>query len=247
MGLEKAALVIMVICGTLIAGLQPALAQLDQEPAAGRGPATMRRNMGALSQPDKRLNLMTQTLGLTKEQQEKIKPILAEEYGQLEALRGNDTLNRDERRTRLRQLNESTYEKVKPLLTPLQQQKHDEMKKMIGENRAKKRKTRPGPSPEENTPEKRLSRLTLYLGLTPEQQVKIKPILEEEYAQLESFRGNDTINREQRRVKLQALNESTYEKIKPVLTPEQQKKHNEIRQRITERRSQNKEKRATPK
>lgn len=235
------------ICGALIISAQTANAQMEQSTAVGRGPASSKRDMGAMSRPDNRLNLLTRSLQLTKEQQEKIKPILVEEYAQLEALRGNDKYNRDERRARLRELNESTYEKIKPILTPEQQLKHEQNKKIVMETRAKKRSTRPGTSPEENTPDKRLSRLTLYLNLTAEQQAKIKPILVEEYGQLETLRGNDAYNREQRRAKLQSLHEATYGKINAVLTPEQQKKHEEIKQRIIERRSQSKEKREMPK
>ena len=128
------------IYGALIISAQTAIAQLEQSTAAGRGPASTKRDMGAMSRPDNRLNLLTRSLQLTKEQQEKIKPILVEEYTQLEALRGNDRTNRDERRVRLRELNESTYEKIKPILTPEQQVKHEQNKKIVMETRAKKEK-----------------------------------------------------------------------------------------------------------
>ena len=69
----------------------------------------------------------------------------------------------------------------------------------------------------------------------------------EEYGQLETLRGNDAYNREQRRAKLQSLHEATYGKINAVLTPEQQKKHDEIKQRISNAVPKDREKRELPK
>lgn len=208
--------------------------------AAGRGPAAMKRGKGAQYGPEYRLNLMSRNLGLSEEQRVKIKPILEEEFTQLEALRSNDTFNRDQRRTRLQELNKVTSEKIRSILTPEQLKKHDEVKKTIADNRSKKRSTRPGPNPGENDPESRMKRLTQDIGLTADQQSKIKPILLEEFGKLEAMRGNDTYNREQRRAMLLELNEGTAQKIKAVLTPEQQAKYDAIRQKILDRRSQTK-------
>lgn len=231
---------IMAACGMLAVGAQAAVAQTEPGPTAGRGPTAMKRGKPEMYGPDYRLNMMTRNLGLSAEQQAQIKPILAEEYSQLQALRGNDVYNRDERRSRLQELNKATYEKLKPILTPEQQNKHDEARQKISENRSKNRSTRPGPNPGENDPDHRLTRLTLNLALTAEQQAGIKPILAEEYAQLETLRGNDTYNREQRRARLLQLNQDASDKIKQILTPEQQKKYDEIKQKIVDRRTQTK-------
>jgi Spy/CpxP family protein refolding chaperone len=219
------------------------LAQTEQTPdPTVRGPVAKGRAGLNQDMPDRRLNLMTRNLGLTKEQQQKIKPILEEEASQLDLLRGDDSYNRDERRAKLQQLNELTYEKVKPLLTQDQQKKHEMAKQIIKDKRSKQRDTKAGQKMTTNDPDSRLARLTQDLGLTKEQQDKIKPILQDEFIQLEKLPGNDTLNRDQRRIKLQQLNDETYAKIAPVLTPEQKKKHDEIRQKISERRSLKKSK-----
>jgi Spy/CpxP family protein refolding chaperone len=228
----------LAFCGILVLGAEAALAETG--PPAGRGPAAIKRGKGAVYGPEQRLDLMTRNLGLTAEQREKIKPILTEENAQLDALRGNDTLTRDERRTRLQQLNQATYDQIRPILTPEQQKRHEAIRKKITENRSKKRSTRPGPNPGENDPENRLRRLTEDLGLSPEQQEKIKPILADEYRQLEAMRGNDSYNRESRRARLQQLIDTTSGKMKPILTPEQQKKYDDIKQKMIDRRSRNK-------
>jgi hypothetical protein len=200
----------------------------------------MKRGKGAQYGPDYRLNLMTRKLGLSEEQRIKIKPILDQELAQLEALRSNDTYNRDQRRAKLQQLNKETSDKIRPFLTPEQQKSQDEAKQKISVNRAKERSTRPGPNPGENDPDSRLRRLTTDLTLTAEQQTKIKPILQEEFTQLEALRGNDSYNREQRRAKLLEMNKTTSEKIKAQITPAQQKIYDDIRQKIEDRRSQTK-------
>ncbi|MSN24442.1 MAG: hypothetical protein GJV46_01095 [Geobacter sp.] len=233
-------LCIFAACGTITISSQTASAQTDPGSPGGRGPAAMMRGKPAMYGPDYRLDMMTRRLGLSEEQRAKIKVILAEEDAQLKALRGNDTYNRDERRSRLQELNSSTYEKIKPILTPEQQAKHEQVKKRIKEKRSNIRSSRPGPNPGSNESGKRIERLSLDLALTADQQARIKPILEEEDAQLDRLRGNDSYNREQRRVKLQELNQITYEKIRPVLTPEQQKKFDEINLKVIERRNQNK-------
>jgi Spy/CpxP family protein refolding chaperone len=227
-----ATLFLVIMCASV-------LAETADSPGS-RGPAVMKRGKGAQSGPDYRLNMMTSKLALSEEQRTKIKPILDEELAQLEALRGNDSLNRDERRSKLQQLNKETSEKIRPFLTVEQQKSQDNVKQKISNNRSKERNTRPGPNPGENTPDNRLLRLTKDLSLTKEQQAKIKPILLEEYTQLEAMRGNDSLNRDQRREKLLALNKATSENIKSQITEEQQKKYDAIRQKIEDRRTQTK-------
>jgi len=231
---------IVATCGVLAVGAQTVAAQTEPGPPAGRGPSVMKRGAMPSYGPEYRLDLMTRRLALTEEQQAKIKQILEEEDAQLQALRGNDSYNRDERRSRLQELNTSTYEKIRPVLTPEQQAKHEKAKEIISEKRSKNRGSRPGPDQDSNEPAYRISRLSADLELSAEQQAKIKPILAEEERQLERLRGNDTYNREQRRSRLQELNQISYDRIKPILTPEQLKKFDKISVIITERRNQSK-------
>lgn len=231
---------ILAACGVLSLGAQAAMAQTEPAPSASRGPAAMKRGKPDMYGPEYRLEMMTKRLGLTEDQQARIKTILNEEDQQLKALRGNQNYNRDERRAKLQELNNSTFEKISPILTPEQLQKHEQAKKIIREKRSNIRSSRPASNPESIDTEKRIKRLALDLNLTADQQSKIKPILAEENSQLDSLRGNDTYNSEQRRAKLQELNLISSDKIRPVLTPEQQVKFDKIKSKITERRNQSK-------
>lgn len=84
-------------------------------------------------------------------------------------------------------------------------------------------------------PARHLKQMTARLGLTAEQQEKIKPILDEEAAQVKAI-DNEKLTRAERRARMQELHQGTFEKIKPILTPEQLKKHDAMRERMQERR-----------
>lgn len=224
---------------TFLSGISMA-ETVQSPPPPGKGPASMMRQRGELADPDNRLRLIREKLGLSDEQATKIKPILVAEQAEIEKLRGNSSLNRDQRRAKLEELNKGTSEKIRKELTEEQQKKYDAIKAKITETRAKSRGSKPGTQPIEFTPDKRLARLTEHLVLTKEQQDQIKPILEGEYVKLKELPANDTYNRDQRRARLQEITGETNTKIMPILTPEQQKKYRQARDTIIDRRSQKK-------
>ena len=76
---------------------------------------------------DERLQRLTQALDLTADQQEKIRPILENETQQMDTLRGNQSIPRDQRWDKVRTIMEETQSQIKPLLNPDQQKKYEEM------------------------------------------------------------------------------------------------------------------------
>lgn len=217
------------------------LAETVAAPPPGRGPAAMKKPKGEPADPTKRLNLMKASLALSDEQTAKIRPLIVAEQAEVEKLRGDNTLNRDQRRAKLQELNRNSSEKIRELLTPEQQIRHDAIKAKIAENRAGIRSSRPTEMvPAEFTPEKRIARLTERLSLTKEQQEQIMPILQDEYGQLKTLPADDSYNRDQRRAKLQQITQESVTRIMPVLTPEQQKKYQKSREMMIDRRSRKK-------
>ena len=81
---------------------------------------------------DQRLQHMTQMLNLTGEQQEKIKPILENESTQMQALRSDTSLSREDRMTKMKQIRENTASQINPILTPDQQKQYAEMMSRMG-------------------------------------------------------------------------------------------------------------------
>ncbi|WP_298432489.1 hypothetical protein [Geobacter sp.] len=84
-------------------------------------------------------------------------------------------------------------------------------------------------------PQQRLQRMTTRLGLSEEQKAKILPILEDEAKQLQELRDDTTLTRIQKRDKMREIRDRCHDRIKEVLTPEQQKKADEMREKARER------------
>jgi Spy/CpxP family protein refolding chaperone len=80
------------------------------------------------------------------------------------------------------------------------------------------------------TPEDQLARMTKQLQLTDEQQAKIKPIIEEQHKQMMDLRQDTSMSREDRRSKFGEIRQKSLEKMKAILTPEQQKKWQKIQE-----------------
>ena len=66
----------------------------------------------------------------------------------------------------------------------------------------------------------RTDQLAHLLKLTPDQKAKVKPLVDAETRQMKELRGQK-MTREERSKKFKALRDGTFEKIKPLLTPEQ--------------------------
>ena len=71
-------------------------------------------------------------------------------------------------------------------------------------------------------PEQRLAWLSDKLKLTDDQKSQIKPILEDEHKQLAALREDSSLSREQKRAKFREIHTSTFDKIRPILTDQQQ-------------------------
>ena len=84
--------------------------------------------------PEDRIKHMTETLGLTAEQQEKVKAIFAKGADQMKALRekGRDNLT-EEDKTKMKEFFKSQQEEIAAILTPEQKEKQKaEMEKRGG-------------------------------------------------------------------------------------------------------------------
>lgn len=75
-----------------------------------------------------------------------------------------------------------------------------------------------------------LKHLTKKLNLTAEQQDKLKPILEDQRAQMEKIHSDTSLSREDRFSKMQELRQNSDSQIKSVLTEEQQKNFDKMRE-----------------
>ncbi len=79
------------------------------------------------------------------------------------------------------------------------------------------------------SPQERLDAMAKQLNLTDDQKTKIKPILEQEHEKMQALRQDTSLSREDRMSKMMEIRKSTSDEIKKVLTPDQQKKFDEMR------------------
>jgi periplasmic protein CpxP/Spy len=90
---------------------------------------------GAMGQmtPESRLKMLTEKLNLTEDQQAKVKPILEDESKQMKALHDDTSLDPADRRVKMKELHDSSTEKINAILTPDQQAKWKQMKQEMME------------------------------------------------------------------------------------------------------------------
>lgn len=81
------------------------------------------------------------------------------------------------------------------------------------------------------TSEARVKEMTEQLGLSAEQQGKIKAILDQNMPKAKEIRENASLSAEDKRAKMQELRKAESSEIRAVLTPEQQEKMKELRSR----------------
>jgi periplasmic protein CpxP/Spy len=102
----------MTLCGTAL------YAQMQDGAAQGGA----MHPMGPMS-TDQRMQHLTQMLNLTSDQQAKIRPILDNEAQQMQALRADTSMAREDKMGKMRSIRETTNSQIKPILTTDQQQK----------------------------------------------------------------------------------------------------------------------------
>ena len=78
------------------------------------------------------------------------------------------------------------------------------------------------------SPDQRLQMMTKKLNLSPDQQTKIKPILENESQQMQALHQDSSMSQEDRMSKMQQIRQSSNEQIKSNLNSDQQQKFEEM-------------------
>ena len=100
---------------------------LQTAPAAQEHGAMGGSMMGPMT-PENRLKMLTEKLNLTEDQQAKLKPILEDQSKQMKALHDDTSLAPADKQAKMKELHESSTEKINAVLTPDQQAKWKQMK-----------------------------------------------------------------------------------------------------------------------
>jgi hypothetical protein len=98
-----------------------------------------------------RLDRLKTDLALTDDQVEKIKTIFAQQVTSMQSLRGDESLDREQRMARMKEAREAVDAQVAAILTPEQKSKWDEVRKQreaeMAERRANRQKDGGAPPP----------------------------------------------------------------------------------------------------
>jgi Spy/CpxP family protein refolding chaperone len=98
--------------------------------------ASHEQGQTATSNVDARLNQLGKELNLTDEQKTKLRPILTEESQQMQAIRSDTSLSKEQKMAKMKEVRDSHQPHINEILTPEQQRKWSEMKKEAREKNA---------------------------------------------------------------------------------------------------------------
>jgi len=101
-------------------------------PAAQEHGAMGGSMMGPMT-PENRLKMLSEKLNLTEDQQAKLKPILEDQSKQMKAIHDDSSLAPADRQAKMKELHDSSVEKMNAILTPDQQVKWKQMRQEMME------------------------------------------------------------------------------------------------------------------
>jgi len=102
-----------------------------QAAAAGHDHGAMGGSM--MMSPEDRLKMLTEKLNLTEDQQAKLKPIIEDQSKQMKAIHDDASLAPADRQAKMREVHDSSIEKINAILTPEQQTKWKQMRQEMME------------------------------------------------------------------------------------------------------------------
>lgn len=103
----------------------PPPAQSDQQPGPGMGGQMGRRQMPSV---DDQIKHLTKKLKLSDDQQAKLKPILEDQRKQMDEMRADSSLSRQDRFSKMQELRQNSDTQIKSVLNEDQQKSFDKMR-----------------------------------------------------------------------------------------------------------------------
>ncbi|MDE3084773.1 MAG: hypothetical protein KGJ37_06100 [Verrucomicrobiota bacterium] len=164
--------------------------------------------------------VVAEHLGLTSDQKAKMKAIRAQTSEAVKTVKANTTLTPEQQHEQIAVLYKSSHDQMTALLTPEQRGRLAEIMSHPQLLRAMVKK------------HLRMEQTLKQLALTPEQRTKIHDIRRQTAESVKSIRADATLTPEQKKAKAHEAMRTSRDQVRGVLTPDQQKKLNEIRQRL---------------
>jgi Spy/CpxP family protein refolding chaperone len=142
---------------------------------------------------------------LTADQKKQLGELRSTARDQAAIIRNDQTLTAEQKKAKLKELHASTREQMKSVLTPEQQ-------KALADRRAAGKE-----------------RFAEKLGLTPDQQNKMKDLFVATHQQREAVLKNASLTNEQKQTQLSQIRQSSKAQLATILTPEQLVKFQHMR------------------
>jgi Spy/CpxP family protein refolding chaperone len=77
---------------------------------------------------DQQLQMLSEKLNLTDDQQTKLKPVLQDNMQQIKTVREDSSLSQEQKHAKLKSIHDSTHDQINAVLTPEQQAKFKQMR-----------------------------------------------------------------------------------------------------------------------
>ena len=163
---------------------------------------------------------MAEKLNLSQQQQDQLKPIFEKQREQAKAIWKDSSLTEGQKNEKMQALHQDFQTQVSGILTPAQQQQLAQMK----ENGKEHMRGKMG------------ARMAEKLNLSQQQQDQLKPIFEKQHEQMRAIWQDNSLSKDQKKEKMQALRQDFKTQINGVLTPDQQQQWQQMREQMKQRR-----------
>jgi periplasmic protein CpxP/Spy len=125
----------MIIAATIVACMFAAASVWAQE---GGGQGGGEHHGRGMPSPEERADHLKKALDLSDDQHDKVLAAYQDEQKQMEALRSDTSLSRDDRRSKMKTIHENTVSQIKGVLNPDQSKKFDEMEQNMAQHRGQR-------------------------------------------------------------------------------------------------------------
>ena len=159
-------------------------------------------------------------LNLTEDQKSQVKTVMQKSHEEIQTIKSNAALTPEQKDQQIQTIKQGTDQQIKTILNPDQYQQLQEMR-ANWKNAEKGKGDKEGKPGFHNPLEK--------LNLTEEQKAQVHPIMQKAREDMNAIKDNASLSPEQKKEQFHAIRESTDEKLKAILTPEQSQKFDEMK------------------
>jgi Spy/CpxP family protein refolding chaperone len=221
----KKAVLSAALSAAMFAAAVPVIAQTTpQEATSGATQNAPEKPYGRHHRHPSPIGYMSRKLNLSQQQQDQLKPIFQKQREQMQAIRKDTTLTADQKKQKIEALHQEFQPQVNGVLTPEQQQQWQQVKAQ-GKPQLEERRQAMGSA-----------RMAQKLNLSAQQQEQIKPLMEKRREQAKAIWQDNSLTADQKKQKMQALNQETRAQMNTILTPEQQQQMQQMRENFKQRR-----------